>query len=351
MSDSTRRLRLGIIGAGNIVRSRHLPNLRRLPEVEIVAVCNRRPESARCVAEEWGIPEMVERWQDLVARDDIDAVLIGAPPYLHHDATIAALEAGKHVFCQARMAMTFVEAVRMEEAARRAAARGLKAMICPAPHCLPGDAVVRRLIREGFLGQVTGVLVSVADNRYLDPDRPLHWRQMWHISGCNTLQLGMMVEVLHRWLGAFRRVTALAATYTRERPVEGGRLARVDRPDAVAIAAELTGGGLAILHFSGVVRPYANFVELHGTRGSLRYDVDSDELFACRDGSWEPVPIPEHERTPWTAEADFVRSILEDRPIPYPNPTFADGLRYMEFTEAVFRSVEQGVTVNLPLPR
>src|SRR5206468_659044 len=96
-------LRVGLIGAGDNTRKRHIPGLRAIPDVEIVAVCNRRPSSTETVSREFGIPKSFARWQDLVAAPELDAVVIGTWPYLHCPIAVAALEAGKHVLCEARM--------------------------------------------------------------------------------------------------------------------------------------------------------------------------------------------------------------------------------------------------------
>src|SRR5262245_60201832 len=98
-------LRVGLIGAGANTRGRHIPGLRAIEGVSIDAVCNRRPESTRAVAEEFGIPRTFERWEDVVADPALDAVVIGTWPYLHAPITLAALAAGKHVLTEARMAL------------------------------------------------------------------------------------------------------------------------------------------------------------------------------------------------------------------------------------------------------
>src|SRR5256885_15266123 len=93
--------RIGIMGAGNIVRTRHLPALKKHPEVEIVAVSNLTYESAENFCSE-NLPEAtpIKNWPDLVALPDIDVVWIGTPPYMHSAATINALLAGRHTSCQ-----------------------------------------------------------------------------------------------------------------------------------------------------------------------------------------------------------------------------------------------------------
>src|SRR5436190_1949719 len=111
-------LRIGLIGAGGNTRLRHIPGLRALPEVELLAVCNRRPSSSAAIAREFGIPRVYAQWQEVVADPDVDAVVIGTWPYLHCPITLAALNAGKHVMTEARMALNAEEAHRMLAASR-----------------------------------------------------------------------------------------------------------------------------------------------------------------------------------------------------------------------------------------
>jgi predicted dehydrogenase len=114
------KLRIGIVGAGNIVRTRHLPALQRHAEVEIVAVSNSTYESAEKFCSE-NVPQAtpMQNWADLLALHDLDIIWIGTPPYMHSAVTISALEAGKHVFCQARMSNDRAEAEEMLAASKR----------------------------------------------------------------------------------------------------------------------------------------------------------------------------------------------------------------------------------------
>src|SRR5438874_895449 len=146
------RLRIGLIGAGGNMRLRHIPGLRALPDIDIAAVCNRRLESTAAVAREFGIARTFEHWQDVVADPDIDAVVIGTWPYLHCPITLAALAAGKHVLTEARLSLNAAEAHRMLAAARRHPR--LVTQVVPSPFGLKGDAVMRELLRAGFLGEL-----------------------------------------------------------------------------------------------------------------------------------------------------------------------------------------------------
>src|SRR5271165_4212248 len=154
---STKPLRIGLIGAGANTRLRHLPGLLALADVQLVAVCNRRPESTAAIASEFGIPGTYEHWQDLIADPNIDAIVIGTWPYLHCPITLAALQAGKHVLTEARLSMTAAEAHRMLEAARQHPQ--LVAQVVPSPYGLRGNDVIVDLMRLGYLGELREVQV------------------------------------------------------------------------------------------------------------------------------------------------------------------------------------------------
>jgi predicted dehydrogenase len=344
---SVDHVRIGFIGAGGIARQRHLPGLRAIDGVELVAVANRTRASGERVAAEWGFRHVHDDWQEIIARPDIDAVFIATPPYLHFEATLAALDAGKHVFCQARMARTYAEARRMYERARRS---DRVSMLCPPPHAMRGDYVVKQVLDSGELGTILHVSVRGLQADYVDPDAPLHWRQDAFISGVNTLALGILLEVLHRWVGSFESISAQVAYHVPRRKRPGSvQLVDVGIADSLGIVGRLKSGALAVLDFSGSTRlPGEQRLELFGSRGTLVYIVGADRILVGTDGDLELRPreiAPENERR-WTAEADFISAIRHGTPV---SPDFEEGLRYMEVTEAVYRSARSGQLVRLPL--
>ncbi len=153
MTDQT--IRIGFVGAGNNTRRRHIPGFRALRGIELVAVANRTKESGERVAKECGIARVHGDWREVVRAPDVDAVCIGTWPYMHREVTEAALAHGKHVLCEARMAMNAEEGRSMLAAARRAP--HLVAQLVPAPHTLEVDATIRSLLAEGYVGEVLAV--------------------------------------------------------------------------------------------------------------------------------------------------------------------------------------------------
>jgi predicted dehydrogenase len=349
-------LRIGLIGAGSNTRARHIPGLRALPDVEIVAVCNRRLESTRAAAQELGIPRTFQRWQDLVADPEIDAVVVGTWPYLHCPITLAALEAGKHVLTEARMCMNAAEAHAMYQASRRY--QKLVTQIVPSPYGLRGVDFICELIDSGFLGDLREVRVYSLTGALADPAAPLSWRQDISLSGFNVLTLGIMHETLLRWVTPVVRVLAQAHAFipTRIDPYSGVRRP-AGTPDSMHVLAILADGARVVYQFSGVT-PFGQGMgfEFYGSEGIINYDVKNERIRgASRARGDQPgtaqdvkdLPIPSDKVLEWTVEADFVAAIREGKPIRFTD--FATGVAYMEFTEAVARSAQTGSAVDLPL--
>ncbi len=162
-------IRIGVVGAGEVTRKRHIPGFLSIPGVKLVGVCNRRRESSARVAREFDIPQIYDAWEDLVCDERINAVVIGAWPYLHCGITLEAFDHGKHVLTQARMAMNAREAQRMLDRSRELP--HLAAMVVPSPYGLAGEAYMRRLLSEGFLGKLREIHAYYLSDVYASPKR------------------------------------------------------------------------------------------------------------------------------------------------------------------------------------
>ena len=342
------QVRIGVIGAGGIFRSRHFPGLAKIDEAEVVAICNRSEASGRRIAEEFSLDsDIMTDPQALLDRDDIQAVMIGTWPYGHCPFALASLEAGKHTFVQARMAMNLREAKAMYSKAQET---GLTGQICPSPMAMKGDWFIQRLIHSGYLGRIYNVYSRSLNGANCDPDHPLHWRQIDRYSGLNALNMGILVEVIHRWVGTMKTVTAQAETYITERPLPDAEgKGPVERPDTVSIMGRMENGATAAFLFSSVARHGMDSqVELYGSEGTLVYRLGDDTILGAKAGenALSEIAIPEEEAREWAVEQDFVDAVRTGKSA---ETTFYQGLKYMEFTEAVFRSVERGEAVTLPL--
>jgi predicted dehydrogenase len=330
---------VGFVGAGRNTRTRHIPGFQKQPGVELVAVANRSRESGERVAKEFGIARVYDDWRALVGADDIDAVCIGTWPYTHCEMTVAALAAGKHVLCEARMARDAAEGRRMLDASRRAPR--LVAQLVPSPMTLEVDATLTALLAEGYVGEVLAVELAATRNaRFVDREEPLHWRQDVALSGHNILNMGIWYEALMRWLGPARRVMAQGKVAVPQRRDEQGLLREVTIPDHVDILATLRDGALARLRFSDVaVLGPPTEVWIYGSDGTLRLEADARRLSGGRRGETglQEIAIPPERRIGWRVEEEFINAVRGRETVS--RTTFADGVRYMEFTDAVTRSL------------
>ena len=331
MHKNNHKLRIGIVGAGNIVRTRHLPALKKHPEVEIVAVSNLAYESAENFCSE-NLPQAtpIKNWPDLVALPDIDIVWIGTPPYMHSAVTISALEAGKHVFCQARMSMDLAEAEEMLAVSKRYPE--LVTMLCPPPFGMQADLIVKKILAENYIGRPHHVRLQSFTGNYLDSDAPAHWRQKIEISGLNTLTLGIYVEVLQRWLGD---ITGVFARGKIIHPMREGY--DVIIPDLLSVLCSFENGAEGVLEFSGInALASGDRLEIYGSAGALTCDFTSDVVQAGKigDRALHVVDIPRELEGEWRVEEDFLAAVKSKGRV-RPDPNFEDGLRYMRVVQAV----------------
>jgi predicted dehydrogenase len=342
-------LRIGIVGAGNIARTRHIPGFRAIPDVQILAVCNQHRDSSVRVAREFEIPRIYGNWEHLVEDKDIDAVVIGTWPYLHCPITLAAFDAGKHVLTQARMAMNAREAQRMLDRSRECP--HLTAMVVPSPYGLTGDATVRELIADGFLGPLREVHVHGLSNSLADAATPLGWRQMTKYSGFNMLTLGILHETALRWTAPVTRVFASASKLVPvRRDPETRKKTRVGTPDSVQVLTTQQDESIGLYRLSGVLwHENRMSIALYGAHGTLIYDLARDEIRGgqSHDPELRAIPIPDEQRGGWRVEEEFVAAIRGEETVKYTD--FVTGVRYMHFTEAVARSSRHQEPVILPL--
>jgi len=325
------KLQIGIVGAGAIVRDRHLPGLNKHSEVEIVAISNSTYESAEKFCQE-NAPHAtpMANWADLLALPDLDIVWIGTPPYMHSAVTISALEAGKHVFCQARMSNDLAEAKEMLAASKKFPE--LVTMLCPPPFGLRGDLLVKKLLAENYLGRPHHIRLQSFTGAYLNADAAAHWRQRIEISGLNVLALGIYVEVLQRWLGD---ITGVFARGKILHAIRQGY--EVIIPDLLTVLCRFENGAEGVLEFSGVgALASGDRLEIYGSAGTLTYNFGLDVVQAGKldDRALHNVDLAPELEGEWRVEEDFLAAV-KSRGRVRPRPNFEEGVRYMRVVQAV----------------
>ena len=339
-------IRVGLIGAGGNVRERHIPGFQGASDCEIVAVANRTVESGRAIADQFNIATVYGNWQELLEDESINAVCIGTWPYMHRTLTLAALEAGKHVLTEARMASTAEEAQDMLNASK--AYPDLVCQLTPTSTSYSIDTVLQRLIDSGHLGELLSVDFTSTPGRFADFDSPLHWRQDRQMSGYNTLNIGASYESMMRWLGRGNRVMAMSKTHVPFRKDDNGYPTSVTIPDHVDILYELANGAQVHMKMSATSGLNGGSqIWMFGTDGTIHVDAQR-KVWAGKRGDTELAEVanPPETQSKYRVEEQFTNAIRGTEKVDM--VAFETGVHYMEWSEAVHRSAQTGQAVYLP---
>ena len=340
-------VRVGLIGAGANVQNVQIPGFRRIPECEIIGVANRSRESSQRVADAFDIPRAYSHWGELLEDEDVDAILIGTWPYMHRTLTLAGLESGKHVLCQGRMANTAAEAREMLAASQRHPR--LVSHLVPTSTSYQLDNVLKRLIGEGYVGEVLSVDLQRLQRGFAAAGGEFGWRESFEFSGYNALNVGSTYESMMRWMGPGDRVMAMTKTHVPYRRGPDGQMNAVSIPDHIDVLYELANGAQVHMRFSATTGlSNGSQTWIYGSEGTIHVDR-TQTIFAGRSGDSElaEVPNPPEEQAYYRVEEEFINAIrgLEEITM----ATFDTGVRYMEFVEAVYRSAQSGEAAYLPM--
>src|SRR5438105_11424501 len=171
---SERRVRVGVVGAGRFAAECHVPGVQAHPRGEVVALCARNRERTAALAARLGVPEVYTDYRELIARPDVDAITVATPDALHRPVAVAALEAGKHVFCEKPLAMNVAEARTMVEVADQS---GRVAMVAFTFRYARTLQELRRLLGQGAIGTPFYVAMQVHWGGIIAPGTALTWRE------------------------------------------------------------------------------------------------------------------------------------------------------------------------------
>ncbi|MEG2859290.1 MAG: Gfo/Idh/MocA family oxidoreductase [Clostridia bacterium] len=334
-------------------------------------------------ARNWGYDEVSYDWRAVMAREDIDIVDIGVPPYLHHDMVLAAAKAGKHIVCEKPCGMNYRECVEMAEAADAA---GVVHYVNHNYRRVPAVAFAKQLLDEGRLGEIYEWRGAYLQDWIMDPDFPLTWHLVEEKAGGGVLfDLGSHAVDLARFmLGEPESVSASMRTFIKERPLPGEgaatfskgessgpkEMGNVTVDDAVSMTMAFPGnvlGSIDLSRFACGRRNYHDF-EIYASKGALKFNFERmNELsyldftapateqgfrrILCTEhehpyeAAWWPSGHPiGYENTFTNAFYDFLSAIDTGEPV---TPNLWDGAKVIRVLEAAKRSDAQGRKVAI----
>ena len=347
------------------------------PAVERDVLMGRDEDDLADAVDRLGFERYATDWEAVVG--DVDIFYNLGPNNRHPEPSIAALEAGTHVFCEKPLAHTLEAAERMAEAARESDAT---AGVAFNYRFVPAIQYARELIENGFLGDVFHVRASYLQDWLVDPEAPWSWRNSAAVAGSGALgDLGAHSIDLAQFLLGDRvnRVSGHLETFVEERPVpgeDGGGLdadtgdAVETRPvtvdDAYTAQVEFEGGAMGVFEATRNATGHknANTIELNGSGGSIRFDLERlNELEVLDAGDrgfetvlvtdpddpyvdrwWPPGHVIGWEHTFVHENYEFLTAVSTENSH---SPDFADGLRVQHLLDAIEESDERGEWIDL----
>lgn len=324
-------VRFGVIGVGIIGRQHVARLLSEDSPATLVALADANADAAQAVAGENGV-EAAASVEELLAREDIDAVVIAVPSGLHADVTIEALDAGKHVFLEKPIEVTVAAADRIREAEQRS---GKILSIASQRRFAAENQYLKKIVSEGKLGRITSATVEVPlwrTQEYYDSGA---WRGTWKLDGGGALMnQGVHLVDLTLWLlGDVEELFAFTGLLAHE---------RIEVEDTVTATARMTSG--AQLTFQATTAAYGKLpirMSLMGDAGSIVTESERVIHFHSRDG----LELPEFETVDimFQQHLDFVDAVQRGRT---PLVTSAEARAAVAFIEAVYESGRTGQPVR-----
>jgi predicted dehydrogenase len=365
------RLRFGLIGTGFMGRAHSValsavgavfPDT-EAPVCELLA--DTSAERARTAAAALGFARSTGDWRELVRDPRVDVVDICTPNHLHHEMALAAIEAGKHVYCEKPLALDIGEAREIAAAADRA---GVRHVIGFNYICNPMLHVAREMIAAGELGEVFSFRGRYLEDYMSDPQSPYTWRCRRILAGSGALaDLGShLVSMAHFLLGGITRVNGTIRTIhgKRKDPATQQHL-DVENEDIAYAMVEFANGATGTFDISRIATGTKCGLgfRIFGTRGSLVFDQERMNELAFysagdaqgRRGYRTILAGPEHPDYASFCPApghglgindlkiievrNVIRSIGRNEPV---YPDFGEGLRVQQVMEAIERSHAAG---------
>lgn len=333
-------IRIGVIGAGAIVQVAHLPVLKKLKGAEVVAICDSDLAKARALAERYAIPGVFDDLEDLLAHEQLDAMLLATPNHLHEPHILAGLSAGLHVLVEKPLAM---RAASAQKVARAAEKRDRIVMVGMSHRYRPDAQAIRQFVQNGELGQIDSVRGSWHVAR---PARAqLGWRQRKELSGGGAmLDLGLTMLDLSLWLAGNPKPVRVSASLSQagrgERSVDQSGSALVICENECSIFVDVTwrhigagerfGVGLRGSKGTAGINPLQVWKELHG----VAHDVSP-----TGSGSRENA-FTASFRAQW---AHFLAAVAGN----VPRPALQDHVVLHQVIDAIYESAETGRDVLL----
>jgi len=375
-------LGVGIIGFGFMGRThtfahRSIPLYYDPPPVrcELRAVCRTTEQGAAEAMEVGGFARCTTDPMEVIAAEDVDIVHVCTPNHLHFEQLRAAIEAGKHIYCDKPVTGSLQEAEALERMLPDY--RGVS-QVALQYRFLPATMRARELVEAGFLGPVTHFRAAYLHSGSVDPQKAVNWKSTAAAGGGVIRDLGSHIVDLLWWLiGPFEAVHCVSRIWAEQRPSldEPGKMMKIDAEEAAVMVLRSADGAFGTVEASKIATGTEDELrfEIHGRHGAMRFNLMQPNYLEVYDGrlpegpgggrcGWQRIASvqkypPPGDRFPggklgigWIRAHvhslySFLKAIAEDAEA---HPSLAEGIHLQRVLEAARESARTGAWVELP---
>jgi len=278
-------LGFGFIGKVHTYGYKNIPLYYDPPPVatRLVGVATSRPETAQKAVKQGGFEFGTDDWRQLIERDDIDIVNICTPNNLHCDQLVAAMEAGKHIYCDKPLVITAEDATRVKTAMQNWPGIGQMTFQY---RFYPATMRAKQLIDEGFLGEIIAFRSVYLHSGSVDRDKPMGWKQLAAAGGGVLQDLGSHnIDLMEYLIGPFASVLTEKYILYDQRPNPEGKMVPVEAEDHFVMLVKLANGAVGSIEASKICTGTDDELrfEIHGTKGALRFNLMNPNYLEAYD--------------------------------------------------------------------
>lgn len=344
------KIKIGIIGAGNIAQSAHIPAYLAQDDVELYAVYDINNSRAKEVADKFGFKYAVGSLEELVSMEELDAVSVCTWNNGHKDAVIAAANAGKHILCEKPMAMTVAETEAMAEAVRK---NNVIFMMGFVNRFRVESKIIKELADAGKFGEIYYAKCGIIRRR----GTPLGWfTDLSKSGGGPVIDLGVhAIDVTWYYMGKPEPVSVSAVTYSKIGDYKTKGVSRWEALDTDNLVFETEDSAAALIRFKNGASMTVDvtwaingkergiFSEIYGTKAGA--SLDPFCIYAEKAGYlMDCTPIAEPENMFNNEIRHFLDCIKSGQE---PIATLEDGMAVQKILNGIYDSARLGREVEL----
>ncbi len=375
-----KKIKIGMLGFGAMGKA-HTYAIKNFPlfypslpfSAEVYGVCTRSAEKSEKICRDFGVSIPTTNEDELIYNPEIDVIDICTPNICHYETIMKAIDAGKHIYCEKPLCISYKEAKTVEAAAKE---KGIRCAIVFNNRFMPAVLRAKQLVDDGRLGRILSFSVSYYHDSASDTKKPAGWKQNKDICGGGVLfDLGShVIDMIYNLCGEFKSVSAFSQIAYPVRTGIDGEPWETNADEAIYMLAELTCGARGTITASKIHTGTNDDInlEIYGEKGAIKYSLMEPNWlhFYDRGAVNEPIggergftrieccgryeapggvfPSPKAP-VGWlmghvTSYMSFLTTLYETREF---HPNFTDGAYVQRVMEAAYLSSDTGKIVSL----